>query len=543
MRRVRRLIRRLVPLVVLGAVVAAGVWALFLRGDAPPLYTIELDNAFGLTEGAELRAAGVNVGSVRTLRVDRDTARALVDVEVVRDDFGDLREDATCSIEPQSLIGEYFLDCQPGTSERRLREGETLPVEQTTGTIPPDLVASVMRRPQREQLSILLTELGAGFATRGPELQQIIKRAIPALRETDKVLRILADNRRTLVALNQDASAVLTRLADNKRDARRFVSEARDTATISAGRRQELAETIERLPAFLRELRPTLRDLGTVADKQTPALRDLRASAGQLTTLLERLGPFADAAGPAVDALGEASRTGTRAARPALKTVRALRKLGGQAKDPATNLRFVTEHIDNRENAVEPSPVSPGGRGFTGLEALLRYPFVQSQALNLFDSRGYTLKLNALINECSPFTNAETARRDAERTRRCNAWLGPNQVGITTPDPTATAQQRSSGDQRTATRRARERGEEPRRGEQPKRAPRAPAPAPAPAAPRGPAGPAPAVPQLPPTPQVDVQKLLDGLRQRLPGPAPKTPAREPADPQASADLLDFLLGS
>jgi virulence factor Mce-like protein len=542
MRRVRRVIRRVFPVLVLVTVAAVGGWLLAGRGEALPTYTLELDNAFGLTEDAELRAAGVRVGSVRSLRVDPETARALVEVEVERDDFGDLRTDATCSIEPQSLIGEYFLDCDPGTSKRKLPEGGTLPVEQTTGTIPPDLVAGIMRRPQREQLGLLLTELGAGFASRGPELQQVIQRAIPALNETDRVLGILARNRRTLQALNRDASTVLARLSGNRRDVGRFVREARDTATVSAGRRRELAETIERLPAFLRELRPTLADLGTVADKQTPALRDLRAGADDLTTLLERLGPFAEAAGPAVDALGEASKEGTRAAGPARATVQRAGKLGRTAKDPATNLRFSLEHIDSRENAVEPSPVSPGGRGFTGLEAFLRYPFVQSQAVNLFDSRGYTLKLNALVNECSGYTNAETAKRDAARTKRCNAWLGPNQPGITTADPSAratpAAREQRSDKPASRARRAPARNAEPAAPAQPQ-TPAAPAPGtPAPQAP----APGPA---LPPVPGIDVDELLEGLREALPGgqaPAP-SPPQSPSSDRAAEGLLDYLLGS
>ena len=535
--------RRAVPIILTAALVAVGGWLLFVRGggEALPRYTVELDNAFGLTEDAELRVAGVKVGSVKKLRVDRETARALVDVEVERDDFGDLRSDATCSIEPQSLIGEYFLDCQPGRSDRRLDEGGTIPVERTTGTIPPDLVADIMRRPQREQLQLILSELGAGFATRGPELQESIKRAIPALRETDRVLALLAANRRTLTALTRDADTVLTSLAENRRGVRRFVSEARDTAQISANRRVELAETIRRLPGFLRELRPTLRDLGTVADRQTPALRDLRASAPQLTSLLDALGPFSTAAEPAVDALGEAAVQGTRAAAPARETVSRVRRLGETAKDPATNLRFVLEHIDDRDNAVEPSPVSPTGKGFTGLEALLRYPFVQSQALNLFDSRGYTLKLNVLPNDCSGYTNAETARNNPERTKRCNAWLGPNQPGITTPDltdrPGRQASQRASRDERdddTPGRRA------PRRS-----APRERDAAPAPSAPQAPSAPstpgkAPAAPA-----PAGLDDLLDGIENVVPKvevPDPAKPAPDSSG-KAAEDLLDFLLGS
>ena len=155
MSRLARILRRLVPLVVLAALVVAGGVLLFGGKEALPLYEVELDNAFGLVEGADVRMAGVNAGKVSTLKVDPRTARAIVAVEIARDDFGDLRKDATCSIEPQSLIGEYYLDCQPGTDRKRIPEGGRIPVEQTTGTIPPDLVASIMQRPQREQLGFI----------------------------------------------------------------------------------------------------------------------------------------------------------------------------------------------------------------------------------------------------------------------------------------------------------------------------------------------------------------------------------------------------
>ena len=40
----------------------------------------------------------------------------------------------------QSLIGEYFLDCQIGRAKKQLPDGGTVPVEQTSSTIPLDLI-------------------------------------------------------------------------------------------------------------------------------------------------------------------------------------------------------------------------------------------------------------------------------------------------------------------------------------------------------------------------------------------------------------------
>jgi virulence factor Mce-like protein len=503
----------LLALLALGAGAAATAQ---VGADDRDRYTVVLDSAFGLTDGADLRAAGVNVGKVADLDVERSTARALATVEVTKPSFAGFRKDVFCEVRPQSLIGEYYLDCDPGTSAQPAPR--TIPVEQTAGTISPDVVLDILRRPARERFGIILSELGQGLSARGDDLQTTIRRGVPALRETDRVLRILADNRRTLQRLTADADDVLADLASNRRDVARFVRAAGDTTTASAQRRDELATTVRRLPAFLRELRPTLAELGTAAERQTPALADLRRAAPDLETLLRRLGPFAESARPAVRGLGEASRTGVSAVREARSTVRELRTLGAASTEPMRNLRFVLEDVDDRDRAVEPNRLSPTGRGFTGLEALLQYPFVQSQAINIFDSKSYLLKLALLDNECNGYTNAQTAREDSERTARCKQWLGPNQPGVTT-GPFA-------GEEATATARRR-----PQPGEQP--------PGEAPAAP-GPA--APSTP-APTPPRIDPGKLLDRI---LPDVTDKLPKLPPPPrnlgPDSDRSLLDFLLG-
>jgi len=524
--------RRILVTLGVAAAAIAGIVVLSAAGDEGSgalQYRVELDNASGLTEGADLRAAGVRVGSIKRLDLEARTARAIATVDVSRPEFGGLRSDASCEIKPQSLIGEYYMDCDPGVSTRRLAPGGTVPIERTTGTISPDLVMNVLRKPYRQKLQIVIAELGAGFAARGGDVNETIRRALPALRETDEVLELLAQERRTLAQLTRDADTVVGRLSASRTDVARFVAEARDTAQISADRSGELAGTIRRLPAFQRTLRPTLRDLGVAARRQTPALRDLRAAAPSLTTLLNRLGPFADASLPAVRALGRASTTGTTAVTDARRTVRTLRSVAATAKEPLTNLRFVLEHLDDRSNAVEKNPLSPGGAGFTGLEAILQYFFTQSQAINLFDDRGYVLKLNALVNECSNYTNGSSALKDPERTQRCSSALGPG--GRIEPTPTAPSALGRSEERRVAA----DASTTPAAPSTPDAAS---SPVPSAASPSG----TPPQPQLPAPldpgslPELDVPGVG---KVKIPG---LTDSGAPRDPGASADLLDYLLG-
>src|SRR5215216_3556591 len=134
--------RRLLAVAILLAAGAAAVATASAGSSAPERgqYTVERDNAFGIVNGADVKVAGVRAGRVTGMRVDPRTKRALVDIAIDKAGFGSLRTDAFCETRPQSLIGEYFVDCRPGKDPKRLPGGATIPVEQTASTIPLDLI-------------------------------------------------------------------------------------------------------------------------------------------------------------------------------------------------------------------------------------------------------------------------------------------------------------------------------------------------------------------------------------------------------------------
>ncbi len=405
-------------------------------------FTVEFDNAFGLVKGGDVKVAGVRAGQVTKLRVDRKSMRALVDFKLTKQGFGDLRADTYCESRPQSLIGEYFIDCVPGKSSEKLKPGATIPVERTASTIPADLLANIMRRPYRERLRIILNELGAGVGGRAEDVNATVRRASPALRETDRVLKILARQNQVLKDLTTNADTVIGDLASNHRNVGRFVKETEDAATTSAERRVELQEGLKRLPTFLRELRPTMAELGATADASTPYLRDLNASAGQLERFLENLGPFAESSRVNVRTLAKTADVGRPAVRSARPTVAELTKTTAKAPELANNLEIVLRDLDDRGRAVENDKRSPGGKGYTGFEAFISYIFDQMMAVNVYDENGHILKVNLSASECSEYQNADSLRRKEKESpgfiKRCLSALGPNQPGVTTADPSDT---------------------------------------------------------------------------------------------------------
>jgi virulence factor Mce-like protein len=403
-------------------------------------YLIELDNAFGLTDGADLKIAGVRAGKVTDMRLDRETLKPLVEVEVSETGFDDIRTDVQCETRPQSLIGEYFIDCRPGTAKERLKPGARIPVEQTQTTVPLDLINNIMRRPYRERFSILLSQLGAGLAARGPDLNETIRRAVPALRQVDRLLAILREQRVTIRNLYDDAEEVMAEVAPKRDEVARFVEEARDTAIAAGSEDDGIRAQWRTLPTFLQELRPTLEQLELTADEQIPALRNLRTASPHLKTLFETLGPYAEASQPAIRTLGDAARQGRGAVRASRAPVAELRRGVDDLPEAANNLAITLEHIDDPRNATEKDERAGRGPdgGFTGLEALIRYFFRQSQAINLFDASSYILKASIFLDRpCANYTDAKLVQ-DGTSPERCRAWLGPNQPGVTSPDFTAT---------------------------------------------------------------------------------------------------------
>jgi hypothetical protein len=143
--------------------------------------------------------------------------------------------------------------------------------------------------------------------------------------------------------------------------------------------------------------------------------------------------------------LAEASRKGIPAARAARPVLQELAAGTQKAPELANNSAIVFEHLNNRDNAVEEDPRSPGGKGYTGFEAILQWLFDQSQAINIYDKNGHILKVNLFHSKCSAYQNPKTLReqmaKDPTLYQECAAILGPNQPGITTPDPTSTGNQ------------------------------------------------------------------------------------------------------
>src|SRR6476661_9847744 len=106
-----------IALLVIGlpALLAFGLGANSIGGSGYQVRAI-FDNASFLTPGEDVKVSGVKVGKVKALDVTLDKKAAVV-LEIDDSGFTPFHQDAHCSIRPQSLIGERYVECTSGSNK------------------------------------------------------------------------------------------------------------------------------------------------------------------------------------------------------------------------------------------------------------------------------------------------------------------------------------------------------------------------------------------------------------------------------------------
>lgn len=386
-----------------GAPAAAGALAVFAllgavvlalsAGGSSGAYTVRgiFDNAGNIIPGEDVMVDGVKVGTVGSV-TPTPNAKAAVVMHIDNPGFKDFRSDASCTIRPRQLIGEKIVDCLPtqprveGTPLppplKKIPAGHEgagqylLPVGNTHSPVDPDLLSDIMRLPQRQRFTILINELGAGFAGRGNDLQAIIKRANPTLQELEKVLSILAGENHVLTHLAVEGDRAIAPLAADRGRLADFITQANTVAQAAARHRPAIAQSLADFPPFLEQLGPAIQRLERFADQSIPVLANLGVAAPGIDKLFQSIPPFSKSSEAFFKSLGSTAKT----TGPAFKSLEPLltraKTLGGNAKPFASNFSGLLTNL----------------KSTGGLERLLDFIYLGGGAVNGYDALGHFLR-------------------------------------------------------------------------------------------------------------------------------------------------------
>jgi phospholipid/cholesterol/gamma-HCH transport system substrate-binding protein len=273
-----------------------------LRFPWEDTYTIaaELSTAQAITpgQGQVVAVAGVSVGEVASVRLRE--GRAVVAMEIERERLAAVHADARVLVRPKTGLQDMALQLDPGSPrERRLREGETLPVAATRPNVNLDEILAGLDVDARAYLEILLSAGGRGTAGRGADLRAIFRAGAPAAERARRITRTLAARDRELRRLVHGLRVLAGAAADKDADLVRLVYAGEAALSEVARHDTELRTTLDRLPGTLDALRGTLDAARPFARRLGPTLEALRPAARELADALPRVDPLLEDARPA----------------------------------------------------------------------------------------------------------------------------------------------------------------------------------------------------------------------------------------------------
>jgi ABC-type transporter Mla subunit MlaD len=386
-------------------VLAVAVLLSTSAGGSSGGYTVRaiFDDAANLTVGEDVKVDGVKVGTVESV-IPTPQAKAAVALKIDNPGFQDFRVDASCTIRPQALIGEKFVDCLP--TQPRIegtplppalkvipsgREGAgqvLLPVTRTHSPVDQDLLGDIARLPERQRLTIIVNELGAGFAGRGSDLNAVIRRANPALQGLEQVLAILANENKTLTDLAVESDRALAPLATDRSRLVGFINQSKTVAQATANHRGALAQNIADFPAFLEQLGPAMERLGRFAAQTTPTFTDLGIAAPGINKTFESIAPFSKSSEAFFKAFGKTAKSSGAALRAVEPLLGLAKGLGKQAKPFAGNFSGLLTSL----------------RSTGGLERLLDFIYLGAGSINGYDALGHFLRAEVVGNLCLTYS-------------------------------------------------------------------------------------------------------------------------------------------
>jgi virulence factor Mce-like protein len=287
---------------------------------------VAFPEAVTLGQEADVRVAGVTVGKVRQIQLDRGHNRSLATLEL-QPQYAPLRRDARAILRQKTLLGETYVELTLGRSHATIPEGGRLADGRVADTVQLDEILGALDARTRRAFQTWQQDLAQGIHGRGQDFNDALGTLPGFAHDATDVLAVLDAQRGALQRLVKNTGIVFGALTEHESQLRNLITSSKRVFDATASRHVALADTIRILPSFLDQSRATLarvqtfstttdpliRELRPVARELRPTLRDVRALAPDLRRFFRNLDP-----------LITASRTGIPAASSVLRGARPL---------------------------------------------------------------------------------------------------------------------------------------------------------------------------------------------------------------------------
>ena len=289
----------------IGAVIAAVVLVAFVLfgGGSGGGYTVtaKFINAGQLVKGNPVQVGGTAIGTVQGIKITPD---GQADIKLtIKDEYAPLRKGTRAAIRQFSLSGiaNRYVDLSPppnGAPE--LKKGGRIDISETRTAVDLDQLFNTLDPSTGKALQDFFKGQARQFENRGQDANDAFQYLNPAFSTSSRLFNELSKDQPTLERFLVDSSQLVTTLASRRDDLSGLIGNLNDTTRALGDQKLALAESIERLPPFMRRANTTFVNLRAALDDVDPLVDASKPVAKQLAPFLSEARGFAADAEPTV---------------------------------------------------------------------------------------------------------------------------------------------------------------------------------------------------------------------------------------------------
>jgi phospholipid/cholesterol/gamma-HCH transport system substrate-binding protein len=269
--------------------------------EAPLRLKAEFSTAQAVTagQGQTVRVSGVRVGDIGA--VELEDGKAVVEMVIDPEYEGMIRQNATALLRPKSGLKDMFIDVEPGSdASPAAREGFTVPISATSPDVNPDEILAELDADTRDYLTLLIGDAGRGLKGRGLDLRELLRRFEPTHRDLARVNSEVAKRRRNLSHLVRSLNTLNAELASRDDDLAGLVDSSAAVMRAFASEQAQVSSAVRELPSTLSQTTDTLDRVGAMARILRPTAQNLRPAARSLDPANKSVLPLAKETTPRV---------------------------------------------------------------------------------------------------------------------------------------------------------------------------------------------------------------------------------------------------
>jgi phospholipid/cholesterol/gamma-HCH transport system substrate-binding protein len=292
------------------AVALVAVAVILMSGGSTYQVRAVFQNASQIVSGDLVEVSGSSIGTVSNIALTPD-GQAQLTLTITDKSYDPLRQGTQATIRQLSLSGiaSRYVDLRPGSvANGKIAPNGTIPTNDTTSEVDLDEIFNTLNGPTLKGLQDVFQGSASQFKGAGKKAQAAFQYLNPAVAASSALFRELDRNTGQFTNFLVKTSNLVSDVSTRSTDLSGLISHLSTTTQALAAQRTNLAQSLQRLPGFMRLANTTFVNLRSALDDLKPLVDDSKPVAPKLQKLLVQLRPLARNSVPTLNDLSNIIR-------------------------------------------------------------------------------------------------------------------------------------------------------------------------------------------------------------------------------------------